>query len=75
MADVSQSGRRHVTAPQQTPAGSAPQPNQVSVTLGENEDVEWIWSAAPGGGSYVSGYNIIRRDRAGIFQDPCLRPG
>jgi hypothetical protein len=37
-------------------------PNRVlSVKLKSGEDVEWLWTALPQGGRYVSGYRILDR--------------
>lgn len=41
------------------PAGTPLPPNRlVSVIVRPGEHVEWVWTSAPDGGSYVSGYTI-----------------
>jgi hypothetical protein len=34
----------------------------VSVVLQPGDDVIWTWATTPDGGSYVSGYTIIKRE-------------
>ncbi|MEM9541614.1 MAG: hypothetical protein AAGA60_19230 [Cyanobacteria bacterium P01_E01_bin.42] len=55
--------KRIVSAPQPTfAASSQPPTNRVlSVELGENENVEWVWTSLPDGTRYVSGYTIIQQ--------------
>lgn len=44
---------------------SMPMPNCVlSVVLGADEEVEWIWTHTAGGVSYVSGYTIAKKRTA-----------
>ena len=52
---------RVVTAPAPILSSLAPlPPNRVlSVALLPGEDVEWIWTSAPDGTRYVSGYAVI----------------
>lgn len=52
---------RVVTAPAPILCGAAPLPlNRVtSVVLNPGEQVRWIWTSTPDGGSYVSGYTIV----------------
>ena len=51
---------RVLTAPEPEDPTQPLPPNRVlSVELTENQDIEWLWSVAPGGQRYVSGYNII----------------
>jgi hypothetical protein len=52
---------RVVQAPAPTLSPFAPLPPNcvISVDLRPAEDVEWIWTSGPNGGSYVSGYTII----------------
>lgn len=53
----------HAPAPELV-AGQLPPNRVVSVTLRSGEDVEWIWTSAPGG-RYVSGYRILKTSRSG----------
>lgn len=55
--------REVVQAPEPTQTSSTMlPPNRVmSVTLEPEEDVVWIWTSTPDGGSYVSGYTITKR--------------
>jgi|GEM_PF-1118836 hypothetical protein len=48
---------RWVTAPQSSLRGA---PAVQGVALATGDDVQWLWMHTPNG-SYVSGYNIIRR--------------
>jgi hypothetical protein len=42
-----------------------PLPNRVfSVVLEADEDVEWTWMHTADGISYVSGYDVIKRESA-----------
>jgi hypothetical protein len=54
--------KRIVQAPY---SGSSDLPGQVlSVELGEDEEVNWLWSHFPNGQSVVTGYEIIKKDGA-----------
>ena len=55
--------RRAVQAPAPNLPPFAPLPPNrvVSVVLRPGEDVEWIWTYAPNGASYVSGYTITKQ--------------
>ena len=56
---------RTVTAPPPSPASMKSLPNRVfSVVLEADEDVEWTWMHTADGISYVSGYNVIKRESA-----------
>jgi hypothetical protein len=57
-------GPRVVQAPEPTltPSTVLPSNRVMSVTLEPDEDVAWIWTSTPDGGSYVSGYTITRRN-------------
>ncbi len=37
----------------------------LSIEVGADEDVEWLWSHEPERGSLVSGYRIVRRNAPG----------
>ena len=51
---------RTVTAPSPSGATANLPPNRVlSVTLGEGEEVEWLWTTTADGTRYVSGYRIL----------------
>ena len=62
----SAANRRVVNAPPPTiPSSATLSPNRVlSVVLEPDEDIEWIWTAAAGGGEYVCGYNIVKKENA-----------
>ena len=51
--------KRTVTAP--TTAGQMSGSRVVSVEVGPDEDVEWIWSHDRDRGSHVTGYKIVPR--------------
>lgn len=38
-------------------------PGVVSVVLGDDEEVRWHWTHYPGGGSVVTGYEIVKKDQ------------
>ena len=60
MISATKPSSRTVTAPPPSNASASLPSNRVlSVTLGENEDVEWLWTIAADGTSYVSGYRIL----------------
>lgn len=64
MAKRVRSGIRIVQAPEpRMLAGSLPPNRVLSVMLKSGEDVEWVWMSLPDGGSYVSGYRIIKTRR------------
>lgn len=49
------------------PGAAPPPPNRVlSVILQPGEEVGWIWTFGPDGGSYVSGYTIINPRRPSL---------
>jgi len=53
---------RTVAAPQPFPHSARRPPNLVlTVTVGDDEEVEWLWATTQDGISYVSGYNIVKR--------------
>jgi hypothetical protein len=55
---------RVVPAPEPELMAGQVAPNRVlSVTLKPGEDVEWLWTSLPSGGSYVSGYRILKMSR------------
>ena len=61
---VRDQGVRIVQAPESQLASGVLPPNRVtSVTLRPGEDVVWTWTFTPNGGSYVSGYRIVKRKR------------
>ena len=60
MIQASQVSDRTVMAPMPSTASANLPANRVlSVTLSENEDVEWLWTTTADGTSYVSGYRIL----------------
>jgi hypothetical protein len=53
---------RTVLVPSATPLSAILLPNRVlSVTLTDDEDVEWTWTSTLDGVSYVSGYLVVKR--------------
>ena len=55
---------RTLTAPLPSPHSARALPDRVlTVTIGDDEDVEWLWTTTPDGISYVNGYNIVKRPR------------
>lgn len=43
-------------------SSSQPPANRViSIELGDDEDVEWLWASMPDGSKYVSGYTIVQK--------------
>ncbi len=40
----------------------APVPEVLSVALGRNEEVRWIWTHTAVGESVVTGYTIVKKD-------------
>lgn len=63
MSYQSQQSQRTVTAPAPSPAlPSGPANRVLSVIVGADEDVEWVWTHAADGVSYVSGYTIVKKD-------------
>jgi hypothetical protein len=55
---------RVIHVPQPLVAGDGLPPNRpLTVLVGDDEDVEWIWSALPNGQQYVSGYNLRKKNR------------
>ena len=66
MSIKSQQSQRTIHAPLPSPASAKAPLNRVeSVVLGPDEDVEWIWTHTLDGGSYVSGYTIVKSERDG----------
>ena len=64
MINEFQTRLRTVIAPLPTPASEILPPNRIlSVVLEEDEEVEWVWSTAPDGVSYVSGYAIMKHQQ------------
>jgi hypothetical protein len=60
MAEDGEATKRIVAAPS---AGASPRAGDVlSVEVGPDEDVEWVWSHDRLGGSRVTGYVIVPRD-------------
>jgi len=63
MAKRASGESRMVPAPEPELMAGQLAPNRVlAVKLEPGEDVEWLWTALPQGGRYVSGYRILRRD-------------
>ncbi len=62
---IKQETKRWVAAPQSTLPGA---PAVLGIHLGDNEDVQWIWTHTQNG-SYVSGYSIIKRKSGMPSQD------
>ena len=56
-------GPRVVWAPAPTASALLPSNRVVSVILQPGEEVAWVWTSTSDGGSYVSGYTIIKSDR------------
>ena len=52
----------HAPVPILTSSTTLPPNRVLSVVLRPEEDVAWIWTSTPDGGSYVSGYTIIKSD-------------
>jgi hypothetical protein len=52
----------HAPAPILTSSTTLPSNRVLSVALRPGEDVAWIWTSTPDGGSYVSGYTIVQSD-------------
>ena len=59
MAENEGGVKRIVTAPSST--GAMGRGEVLSVKLGPDEDVEWVWSHDPDRGSVVTGYRIVPR--------------
>lgn len=60
MISATKTSGRTVTAPSPSSATANLPPNRVlSVTLGEGEEVEWLWTTTADGTRYVSGYRIL----------------
>ena len=58
-------GRRWCPAPYQSaPSNSG---GMLGVYLGEDEEVEWIWTFGQGG-SYVSGYTVRKKPLPKVFK-------
>lgn len=57
----SDEGPRVVQAPAPTASTLLPSNRVVSVILQPEEEVAWVWTSTPDGGSYVSGYTIVKR--------------
>ena len=56
-----QNSIKTVNAPSPIPESeNLPENRVISVQLKSDEDVEWVWSTAPNGVSYVSGYKIVK---------------
>ena len=49
--------------------GSPPLNRVLSVVLKVGEDIEWVWMSLPGGGSYVSGYRIVKLIQMNALRD------
>ena len=63
MSNQSQQPLRTVSAPPPSRALASTPANRVfSVILGADEDVQWVWTHAADGVSYVSGYTIVKKD-------------
>lgn len=64
-ADATKPEAKHrVAAPQSTLQGA---PAVLGVDLGDDEDVQWIWTHTQDG-SYVSGYSIVRRTLGSLLE-------
>ena len=57
----SDEGPRVVQAPAPTTSALLAANRVVSVILQPGEEVAWVWTSTPDGGSYVSGYTIVTR--------------
>ena len=53
--------KRVVSAP--AVCGADASSGVISILLGDDEDVQWHWTHYPGGGSVVTGYEIIKKER------------
>ncbi|WP_322877567.1 hypothetical protein [Pseudocalidococcus azoricus] len=53
--------KRTVFAPQPALVSSSQVPANrvISVEIGDDEDVEWLWISLPDGTKYVSGYTVV----------------
>lgn len=54
-------------------------PTVISVELGEDEDVEWIWTHTDDGESVVTGYAITQRtdkpkQKREVLDEPIIKP-
>ncbi len=57
------------TCPSGHESGPKPEPPEVlSVALGQDEEVRWIWTHTVGGGSVVTGYTIVRKEDEGRLE-------
>jgi len=62
MIDTSNVHGRTIIAPLPSALSPSLPPNRVlSVTVADDEEVEWIWTSTSDGTSYVSGYRILKR--------------
>ncbi len=52
------------------PEGDPGPPEVLSVWLGEDEEVRWIWTHMAGGESAVTGYTIFKKDGDGGDPEP-----
>ena len=52
------------------PEGDPAPPEVLSVWLGEDEEVRWIWTHTAGGESVVTGYTIVEKDGDGGDPEP-----
>jgi hypothetical protein len=60
---IAKDQERVISAPLPYPLSSSLPANRVlSVAVSDDEDVEWLWASAADGTSYVSGYNILKRE-------------
>jgi len=65
MAKRARGKSRVVLAPEPEVMAGQLAPNRVlSVRLKPGEDVQWLWTALPQGGRYVSGYQILEGNRS-----------
>lgn len=63
MPTRSKGGCRVEFAPQpEMSRGQLPPNRVISVKLNPGEEVRWIWTSLPDGGSYVSGYKVVKMD-------------
>jgi hypothetical protein len=61
MIDTSNVPGRTISAPPPSAISPTLPPNRVmSVTVADDEEVEWIWTSTSDGTSYVSGYRILK---------------
>jgi len=66
MDNASLQRSRTIPAPQPFPHSAVNLPDRVlTVTIEDDEEVQWLWTTTQDGINYVSGYNIVKRGGTG----------